>query len=80
MVVIGVLIGLIFIMLGLVVLTDRVDQYWRTRKTPPLPAKPDLAPPPFRTSPDQCVKCGNDDAPLSIDTGMCFWCFEEAIQ
>lgn len=78
MIVIAVGIGLCMITLGFVLLTDRVDDLYRNRRH--VAPRLDSLPPPFRTSSEQCVTCGRDDGPLSIDNGMCFWCFEKAAQ
>lgn len=66
-------IGVMVALLGLVFCTDRVDRWYQQRRRRVLTvAKPA---PPFRTSHSQCVDCGSDDEPLSIDTRQCFTCF-----
>jgi len=62
-------------LVGSVLLTDRVENWYQQRRR--RVADPVAKPPPlpFRTSPNQCVDCGSDDEPLSIDTRQCFTCF-----
>lgn len=70
MVALAFMIGAMVVLLGLVACTDRVDRWHRRRCAP----KQQIGPP-FRTSANQCVDCGRDDEPLSIDTHQCFVCF-----
>jgi len=73
-----VIIGTFAVLLGLIVCTDRADNYWSNRRRnvvlPPGPPPPP-SPPVFRYSLSQCRGCGMDDGPLN-PVGRCFWCAE----
>jgi len=76
--------GLLLVLLGtlLCALTDRIERLWDTRRSPIIPARPALpAIPPFLTSLDQCIDCGNNKDPygdpllLNLDR-RCLGCHE----
>ena len=66
------ILGTSLILFGLIMCTQRVENYWSNR-TPRPTRKP--MPPPFRTTATQCVDCGLDGDLLDLD-GRCIYCFE----
>ena len=70
-----VIAGTVTILFGLIIATDKVDRYWKWRNRP-MQRTPIKPPPVFRTSLAQCEQCGRDDSPLSIDNGLCIFCFD----
>jgi hypothetical protein len=70
-------LGVFLILIGMSVCTQRIDNYWRKhQRKPTMTSHPHPVYRPFRTSPNQCVDCGRDDGPLSIDDNRCIWCYE----
>lgn len=67
-----VAVGLLVILAGMVVCTDRIDHYWKNRKT--MTTTPRTGSPPFITSLTQCVDCGIDNELLNLDR-QCLHCF-----
>ena len=75
MAVIAATIGIIIILLGFMVATEKVDTFWKNRATTPTAQiRMTPLPPPFLTSLTQCVICGTDDDLLNLDR-ICYDCF-----
>ena len=71
-------IGVVLILGGLVIASQRIDDYYRDRRRIVIPA---LRPVPqsrrpFLYSETQCVDCGQDGELLDIKTHQCIVCFE----
>jgi hypothetical protein len=70
-------LGIFLILIGMSVCTQRIDNYWRKQqRIPTMTSQPKRTNRPFRTSPNQCIDCGQDDSPLSIDDNRCIWCYD----
>jgi hypothetical protein len=69
---------IVAIVVGMMWSTQRIDNYWTSRGSIPVPARRvSSSPPPFITSEDQCRDCGRDDELLNLDK-RCIFCFHKA--
>ena len=73
-----IIAGTLCILFGAIIGLQRIDDYWRARRAPLMKPTPTATTLPFRTSRTQCIACGRDDRPLSIDTEKCDNCHELA--
>jgi hypothetical protein len=64
-------VGTIIILAGMIVCTDRADQYWSNRTPRPHTTTTQM---PFITSLTQCKDCGLDGDLLNLDR-QCLTCF-----
>ena len=77
MVFLAIVAGLTILGVGMVLSTNRIDNYWTNRGLEPIPMKRSALSPPFIWSEDQCVGCGRDDELLNLDR-QCIYCFHKA--
>ena len=53
-------IGILVILIGLSVCTQRIDNYWRDKQRIQPMTSPTIEIPPFIYSPTQCIDCGKE--------------------
>lgn len=71
MIVVGLGIGLFFVVLGFMYATERVELHWAKGK-----AVQRREIPPFIWSETQCRKCGKAGDLLSLDEKLCVYCHD----
>jgi len=69
-------IGIVVVLLGSIVCTDRIDKYWKNRrKTITTLSRREPVIPPFIWSPTQCIDCAKDGELLNLER-RCGGCHE----
>lgn len=69
-----IVVGTVIVLVGIYVCTESAERFWEKRRQP-LTVKPVGLPPLFRTSHEQCARCGREGDLLNLDE-VCRDCFD----